>query len=99
MGSVKYIIDWLDRDELDFLGFRLIAVRLTSAGRRELVVGVRPSAVWDRPQASLSVDDRRLLREMGIVWWDSTPNAPTQSYPKTMTASDKQFLRSIGIAA
>jgi hypothetical protein len=94
---VKYIMDrWLDRDELDFLGFRLISVRLTNAGRRELVVGVRPSPVCDRLQM-LSTEDRLMLRGMKIVW-DSTPIAPNQSDPKTMTPSDRKFLRSSGIA-
>jgi len=75
--SRRYILDrWLKHEELDFLGFRLLSVRLNSTGGRELVVGVRPPLSADVMVTPI----RRGWRRVQI-----------------MTASDKQFLRSIGI--
>ena len=61
---VIYIIDelWLSFDELTYLGFRLLAVRLSSAGTPEMVVETRES-----PKLIVSdVDDQDFLRVCGI---------------------------------
>lgn len=60
-----YIINelWLSFDELNFLGFRLLAVRVSSAGTAEMVVETR-----DTPKLIATVvDDRKFLRSIGIA--------------------------------
>lgn len=59
-----YIIDelWLSFDELNFLGFRLLAVRVSSAGIAEMIVETRES-----PKLIVSdFDDQDFLRVCGI---------------------------------